>query len=266
VAGAPEPVGDPGTLLERLARDADGPVLAGFDFPIGVPRSWAAAAGVDDFVALLPLLGHGEWSSFFEVARVPAEIGLRRPFYPHGPAGVTRRDLTEALGLDWDELLRRCERPATGRPACPLFWTLGGNQVGRAAMAGWREVLVPALERGEVALWPFAGDGLAGPVPVVAETYPAAVARWLRLRGAKTRRADRIENAARLREAATDVGVRLEPALALELDEGFADDDRYDAFVGVLGMVGVLRGELPASPPDDDPAILTVEGWMLGAL
>lgn len=34
---------------------------------------------------------------------------------------------------------------AARRAACPLFWTLGGNQAGKAAIAGWRDILQPAL-------------------------------------------------------------------------------------------------------------------------
>ena len=46
----------------------------------------------------------------------------------------------------WSLLLRRCERGGNGhKQACCLFWTLGGNQVGKAAIIGWRDVLAPAL-------------------------------------------------------------------------------------------------------------------------
>jgi len=29
-----------------------------------------------------------------------------------------------------------------------MFWTLGGNQVGKAAISGWRELLAPARRAG----------------------------------------------------------------------------------------------------------------------
>lgn len=57
--------------------------------------------------------------------------------------------LKKGLSLKmFDELRRLCEMsvPAWSvypgrRAACPLFWTLGGQQVGKAAILGWREVL-----------------------------------------------------------------------------------------------------------------------------
>jgi len=59
-----------------------------------------------------------------------------------------------------------------------VFWTLGGKQVGRAAIIGWRDLLVPALQDPSIdlRLWPFDGDlvDLIAPgAMVVAETYPA---------------------------------------------------------------------------------------------
>lgn len=42
--------------------------------------------------------------------------------------------------------------------ACPLFWTLGANQVGKGAIIGWRDVLSPALHDDKgVFLWLFDG-------------------------------------------------------------------------------------------------------------
>ena len=55
-----------------------------------------------------------------------------------------------------------------------MFWTLGAKQVGRAAIAGWSQFLVPALDR--IRLWPFEGAlrDLCSPLSVVVcETYPA---------------------------------------------------------------------------------------------
>jgi hypothetical protein len=69
------------------------------------------------------------------------------------------------------------------KQACCLFWMLGGNQVGKAAIVGWRHVLALAL-RGErpVSLWPFdvpERSLLAPGNVVVAETYPAKCYGWL---------------------------------------------------------------------------------------
>jgi hypothetical protein len=81
--------------------------------------------------------------------------------------------------VQWmDQLLRRCERGGNGQKrACCLFWTLGSNQVGKAAIIGWRDVPAPTLRGGSrVALSPFDGDLHSLIVPgnvVIAETFPA---------------------------------------------------------------------------------------------
>ncbi len=147
---APEPVGDTSTLLQSLTGRANssGQVLIGFDFPIGVPFAYAKNAGVESFRGLVSALGSGMWADFYRVAERPDEISLRRPFYPQRPGGTRKRHLVSALEVsEADELLRFSDRrTATRRAACCLFWTLGGNQVGKAALAGWREVLVPHFE------------------------------------------------------------------------------------------------------------------------
>ena len=63
---------------------------------------------------------------------------------------------------------------------CALFWTLGGQQVGKAAISGWTQVLAPALRRlgdnPSISIWPFSGclaDLLQPGSTVLAETYPA---------------------------------------------------------------------------------------------
>ena len=43
-------------------------VLAGFDFPIGLPERYGNKTGFKNFLDALPRLGHGEWGSFFLVA------------------------------------------------------------------------------------------------------------------------------------------------------------------------------------------------------
>ena len=55
--GAPAPVGDPASLLGRL-HDASGAVLFGIDCPLGLPRAYAAANGIEaDFPAFLRAAG-----------------------------------------------------------------------------------------------------------------------------------------------------------------------------------------------------------------
>lgn len=276
---APEPVRNPGSLLESGMREAgDGGALLGFDFPIGLPRAYARRAGIDDFRATLPAFGAGRWRRFYDLAERAEEIAIERPFYPARPGGTRQAQLVEGLGVaSMDDLLRDCERGGRNRRrACPLFWTLGGNQVGRAAIAGWREVLVPAVERmgTDVGLWPFEGDIaalLGSRACVVVETYPsdACVQLGLAMPGrgwSKRKQADRREQGRRVLAWATDKPIDLS-AVHEVVDDGFgasaAGEDAFDAWVGLLGMLGVVLGYQTAGAPGDDEG-RRVEGWILG--
>src|SRR5215469_779425 len=141
----------------RKRIDGEGCALVGFDFPIGIPASYAQMAGVTQFKSFLNELGDGKWADFYNVARVPSEISVHRPFYPFAPGGKKQRHLLQALGLNTtDDVRRECEKRQPGRrAACPLFWTLGANQVGKGAIVGWRDVLVPALRNEVILIWPF---------------------------------------------------------------------------------------------------------------
>src|SRR5262245_56783545 len=57
-------------------------VLAGFDFPIGVPAAFGRQTGFGNFRDALAEFGRGEWGNFFSIADSPEDITLRRPFYP----------------------------------------------------------------------------------------------------------------------------------------------------------------------------------------
>jgi nucleoid DNA-binding protein len=59
-AFAPEPVGPPGSLIGQLRKEAghNGCAFAGFEFPVGVPASYAERAGVSSFRSLVKRLGH----------------------------------------------------------------------------------------------------------------------------------------------------------------------------------------------------------------
>ena len=144
-----EPVGDVATLLPRLLATAQGtPVALGVDFPIGLPRAYAALhpAGATSFPAFLHALRARP--SFFDVAESLEQITPGRPFYPRrGRAGMTRLSHATALGLQTAAgLSRACDQATTLRPAgAPLFWTLGANQTGKAAISAWRDLLLPAL-------------------------------------------------------------------------------------------------------------------------
>ncbi len=125
-------------------------MLLGFDFPLGLPAAYARRAGIDDFAKALPQLGSGRFAAFYDVADRPDEIRLTRPFYPEparwttAPAAARR---ARARALDRPAASLRPRTP-TRNAACALFWTLGGSQVGKAAIAGWRDLLAPALRAG----------------------------------------------------------------------------------------------------------------------
>jgi hypothetical protein len=279
-AQAPSPVAAPDRLLADLAVEAGprGVVLAGFDFPIGLPLAYARQARVRAFRTLLPSLA----GPFFEVAERPEEISILRPFYPARPGATSQAQLVAGLGVaSMDELFRVCERATPlRRAAAPLFWTLGAQQVGKAAISGWRDALIPALRGAlDVALWPFEGslaELLAPGRIVVAETYPAEAYAHLGLDLAavsagtaqgKRVQAVRAAQLPRVLEFATRLGVELEPELQAAFADGFGSkpdgEDRFDATVALFSMLDVALGQRPAGEPAD-PEIRQIEGWILG--
>ena len=272
-AEAPVPVGDPAALAAALIAEG-APVALGLDLPLGVPRGYAAQRPEAGFLPFLR--GLADRPGFFQVAAKLAEVSRERPFYPaRGVKGMTRAAHAAALGLpDAQALSRLCDRATAERPAgAPVFWTLGANQSGKAAIAAWRDWLAPGLARGApYALWPFEGGIHALLAPgraVLAEVYPAEALRHcgLVLRGSKRVQADRAAVAAPLL-AAMDAR-RMAPAAALRdmVRDGFgadaAGEDRFDSVIGLLGLVGVLDGLRPDVVPDDD-AVRRWEGWVLG--
>ena len=280
---APRPVGDLDRLLAglRAAAPGGGPVLAGFDFPLGVPASYARRAGIADFRAALKRFGRGRWEAFYEVAAEPGEISPWRPFFPAhaGRKGEHRRiQLARGLGVArFDDLLRRVDRATGARPAASvLFWTLGGKQVGKAAIAGWRDLVAPALAAGahEVAMWPFDGalaDCLDGAAVTLVEAYPAEYYRQLGLplarAGSKRRQRSRRDCAPALAAWAQGAGVELSPALQDRIVDGFGPaaggEDPFDAVVGAFGLLNAVLGPHPPYEPVD-AAIRRIEGWILG--
>src|SRR6266571_1726253 len=161
-AHAPAPVDDHGAFISHVRSEVgiSGTAVVGFDFPIGIPARYAALIGAKEFKPFLLQLEHDEFADFYRVSERAADISVHRPFYPYKPGGTKQSHLLSALGLtSINDLRRKCELGYAGRkPACPLFWTLGPNQVGKAAIIGWRYVLVPALNNVTSMLWPFDGS------------------------------------------------------------------------------------------------------------
>jgi hypothetical protein len=269
---APRQVDDTDLFLNYL-RQGPGPTLTGFDFPIGLPESYGQKTGLGDFCSALDTFGSGHWSDFYSVANAADEISMFRPFYPRRSSSTPRQvHLLEALGCgSIGELRRRCEQATISRrAACSLFWTLGGNQVGKAAISGWKEIISPARRLG-AKLWPFEGslEALAKTGDLVlAETYPAEAYGHVGVRFAagesKRRQSDRAKFAAGLLSWALSNNVMLAPELISLIDEGFgsraAGEDAFDAVMGLLGMIEVVDGRRSEGPLHRSEW----EGWILG--
>jgi hypothetical protein len=272
---APRLVGDVATLLSRLLRESEGGAVAlGADLPIGLPRAYAATRPEPDFLAFL----RGVWAlpDFFTVCPTLDDLRPDRPFYPaRGIAGMTRLSHALALGLaDASALSRTCDRATAERPAgAPLFWTLGANQSGKAAISAWQHLILPGLhEDGRLSLWPFQGPfrTLLSPGRVaLAETYPAEALRHLgiRLRGSKRRHADRCATAGALITAMDQQAATPDDAMRVAVLDGFGADasgeDRFDSVLGALCVLNVLAGARPDTAPRDR-WIERWEGWVLG--
>jgi hypothetical protein len=266
-------VGEPRGFARGLL-DAGVPVALGLDLPLGVPRAYAALRPEAGFPAFLAARA-GD-ARFFTVNETLAGVGLDAPFYPQrGVKGMTRAAHAAALGIGGAQALNRwCDRATSERPAgAPVFWTLGANQSGKAAIAAWRDWLAPALAEGApLDLWPFAGplhgllrkDRLA-----IAEVYPAEALRQLglRLEGSKRAEAPRRTLGAALLDCMDRLGAEPTPDLSAMITAGFgadaAGEDRLDCVLGVLAMIQVLDGRRADVVPEDE-MLRRWEGWVLG--
>ena len=155
-----------------------------------------------------------------------------------------------------------------------MFWTLGANQSGKAAIAAWRDVIIPGLlQNARLRLWPFEGELkalLQAGAIVMAETYPAEAMVQLGIRraGSKRRWSDRIAYAP-LPPHSPGASEGRPGSLARNVAAGMASDRMpqaktasiaWSARLCVLAAVtGKREAEIPAAP-----WIKTWEGWVLG--
>ncbi len=273
LVGAPHVVGPVGQFLNDLLAGSQ-PSLAGFDFPIGLPVAFGRKTRFLGFAEAIEAFGLEEWEQFYAVSERAQEISLYRPFYPRLASSFVRQaHLLSALGAtDINELKRQCERSTRDRAAaCALFWTLGPNQVGKAAISGWQEIVQPARRAGAL-LWPFDGalPSLAGVNRlVVCETYPAEAYGHVSVSfrgGSKRSQKDRREATASLAARCFAHGIRLTDAMLETLDDGFGErnsgEDAFDAAMGLFGMIEVVEGRRAAAPEKTDAP--EWEGWILG--
>ena len=256
-------------------------VWLGLDMPIGFVDTWYGGtkhegANVKDFKALLTLLETDEWREFFDVCQSPDEIRHRRPFYPQssGTKGSVKRDhLIKALGLaDFDALHRACEFPTkTRNAACPSFWTLGANQVGKAMLHGLKHLILPGYGDG-FHIWPFMGDLASlckSPGVTLIETYPGEIYGWLGDTSelTKSNQNSRKNYLHKLRDDARAKGNEINDTVWDDIKDGFSPDhgkdDAFDALVGVMGLIEIAEGRRPEHLPRT-PSILEREGWIVG--
>lgn len=277
----PEPVGELSTFLYRIKQRVNrkAAIMIGFDFPIGIPLAYARKAGIKGFLSLLPQLGKGEWKDFYRVAETSEQIHIHRPFYPNKPGSKCIRELLDGLNLSQiGDLRRQCEYIIPSRrTASPLFWTLGAQQVGKAAINGWKEVIFPGLmdDYLNIAIWPFSGnlfDLLNTDRMILVETYPSEyliqiVSPLPGKRFSKRSHIHRMNISSFLLEWADKANVKLETPLVELIKLGFKEqiigEDMFDAFVGLCKMIDVVTKWNPCFEPKE-LTIREIEGWIFG--
>ena len=272
---SPEPVYKAETLLSQLRKEAGdrASILVGFDFPIGLPVAYAKKSGLDSFREGLGLFGAGQWREFYTISPEPT---LFRPFFPP-PSQIKgefrKAQLPKALGFDTIEpLMRICDgRTRTRQRAECLFWTLGGKQVGPAAIHGWSKVIGPSKD--DIQIWPF--DGALPELTTrpgsttVAEIYPGEAYSHLGFSMGsgsgrkKTSREDRKSVAEYLLGVSKDAPVTFSDSAVDCIEDGFREEDDFDAMVGLLSMLLVVTGKRTTSVPNEQ-AVRNIEGWILG--
>ena len=90
LVSAPSMVGCLSSYFRRLRGnlEADAAVLAGFDFPIGLPAQYAAKVGLSNFVDALPRFGRGEWDDSYCPAPSRSRISTKGASIPSPDGGT----------------------------------------------------------------------------------------------------------------------------------------------------------------------------------
>ena len=245
--------------------------LAGFDFPIGLPSISLDRLGIG-FCELLSSPVTDGARRFFSPAETLFDISPAQPFYRRHPPGGRQADLLQRLACtSFDDLLRACDRKTANRSrAESVFWTVGAKQVGKAALSGWRDILIPARARG-ARLWPFDGrlSSLSSEALTLAETYPAEAYRHLGMKRTVRKRTQdgRKAAGAELLRWASRHHVSMPAAIRRLIATGFGErgdgEDAFDAMAGLCGMIEVADGRR-AEAPDVLWSSPPREGWILG--
>jgi hypothetical protein len=273
---APRLVPSSPEFLDRWLLDGRS-VLAGFDFPIGLPFKYGNSTGFRNYLEALANFGEAEWDRFYVVAGKPEDISTRRPFYPASSRGQPRQAhlLSALVFTTIDDLRRLCEqKTATRRAACSMFWTVGANQVGKAVIDGWQSVIRPALNRG-AGLWPFQG-GLTelskSSNCILCETYPQEAYSHVGIQfafrgGGKSSQQARRTVGESILTWADRHSVNLTDNARDSIKDGFgasgSGEDQFDALVGLISMIEVVEGKRPEGGTAAEKC-KNWEGWILG--
>ena len=245
--------------------------LAGFDFPIGLPAICLDWIGIG-FCQLLTSPLSDQARRFLTPVETLCDVSPAQPFYRNHPAGGRQADLLRGLGCaDFQHLLRACEMKTANRSrAESIFWTVGAKQVGKAALSGWHDVVIPARARG-ARLWPFDGalSALSSHVLTLTETYPAEAYQHLGMNRTVKKRSQDGRKAAGVAMLAwaSRHHVTLPEEIETQITSGFGaredGEDAFDALAGLCGMIEVADGRR-AEAPDAMASWIRHEGWILG--
>ena len=265
-----------GAVLKEAERWAlNGPVLATFDAPLGVPESYLAVAArvrawqlPQTFLELLAQ-AHGS-PKFFDATTTAADWTIEQPFFsvPAGVGGLTSyRDAAAGEGVN----LYRAIDKATG--AKTLFAKSGiPGSVGSGTCALWRELGPLLAAERNFSVWPFEGEMeklLESSPVVVGEIYPRAayatalvdgpIASRAPLALAKTQGGVRRDAIATLQFAqwVRELGVTIE-----NLAEAEANEDDFDACITAAALLRCVLEKLPLCSPHLHLA--RAEGGILG--